>query len=258
MSTVAVAVVRDEADIITRTIDQIASQVDHVIVADNGSTDGTREILADRGVQVIDDDCRAFLQAEKVTALAQIAGSTGATWVVPFDADEMWFAPPGTTIAEVLKDTPAEVNAVGAVFFNHVATDTDDMAEPDPVKRLQWRELHNGDLMRVAARVTPDLTIEDGNHFVFHGDRLSFAWPRFVVRHYSLRSFDQFSAKARKCVEGIRRAGLHPAIAAHWREWADAVDSANPDEALRAIWDERLHRDPEGDFALTCDPAEVR
>ena len=42
MTVTAVTVVRDEADIIETTLRHTATQVDHIIAADNGSADGTR------------------------------------------------------------------------------------------------------------------------------------------------------------------------------------------------------------------------
>lgn len=246
----AIAVVRDEADIIETTVRQMQAQVDAVFVMDNGSTDGTTDILHDLGVTVIVDNERAFYQAAKVTKLAGWARNAGAEWVVPFDADEWWTAPPGQSISSVLRAQANTVDAVGAVFWNHVPTTADDTGVSNPVDRMRHRELGNGSMLRVACRTSPNLTIEDGNHFVFYGNEMAFAWPQLVVRHYSLRSFDQFCAKARKCVEGLRDARLHPAIAAHWREWEPIID--DPD-ALGAVWESKV-RDP-NDFTLIEDPA---
>lgn len=255
----AIAVVRDEADIIEQTVRQLLDNVDRVIVADNGSTDGTRQILDRLGCYVVNDDCRGFYQAEKVTRLAHMAREMGARWVVPFDADEMWYAPPGRAIRDVLDAQPDQVRAVGAVFWNHVPTDLDDPAEPDPIKRMRWREMRNGDLLRVACRTHPDLVIEDGNHFVSYGPpanaqwpAIEFPWPQLAVRHYSLRSHTQFAGKVRKVTEGLAAADLHPAIAGHWREWAPLAD--NPD-ALAAVWESMVRRNPADDFTLTEDPA---
>lgn len=254
MAVFAVAVVRDEADIIARTVTQMAEQVDHVVVADNGSTDGTRDILNDLGIEVRGDRVRGFYQAHKITRLALEASERGADWVVPFDGDEMWYAPPGRTIADVLASQPADIDVVGAVFWDHVATDDDDLDEPDPIRRMVWREMGNGGLLRIAARCKPGLIIEDGNHFASYGDDpFSFAWPQLAVRHFSLRSLKQFKAKARKCIDGLNAADLHPAIADHWRSWAPAVEAG--DEALEAIWNQRLHLNPERDYSLIRDPA---
>lgn len=250
----AVAVIRDEVDIVARTVGHLSSQVDRIIVADNGSTDGTRDILRDLGVDVIDDDVRAFYQAAKVTHLARKACAEGATWVVPFDADELWQAPPGQTIRTVLEAQPPDVKAVGAVFWDHVPTDADDPTITDPIERLGWRQMRNGPLLRVAARAHPEMVIEDGNHFVSHDDGFLFAWPQLAVRHYSLRSFDQFAAKVDKVTEALAVADLHPAIATHWRQWAHAA--GNP-VAARALWEGRVHRNPADDFTLTYDPPEV-
>src|SRR5690348_3868981 len=82
--------VRNEADIIERSIKQLWSQgVDRIVVLDNGSTDGTTEILQDLNVSVIYDAEATFLQRQRMTELTESHARLDE-WVVPFDADEMW------------------------------------------------------------------------------------------------------------------------------------------------------------------------
>src|SRR4051812_46619587 len=88
--------VKDEADVIEGTIRHMADEVDQLLVADNGSTDGTRDILVKLALElqftVVDDPDPGYEQSRKMSALAELAASHGATWIVPFDADELWLA----------------------------------------------------------------------------------------------------------------------------------------------------------------------
>ena len=43
----------------------------------------------------------------------------GATWVLPFDADEFWIDPLGATIAEVLNSQSPEISMIYAGVFKH-------------------------------------------------------------------------------------------------------------------------------------------
>ncbi len=70
--------------------------VDRLVIADNGSTDGTRTVL--RRLASIDERVKwldasgPYLQAEIVTGLAREAWRDGADWILPNDADEFfWF-----------------------------------------------------------------------------------------------------------------------------------------------------------------------
>lgn len=102
---VGVAVVKDEADIIEPTIRHMATQVDGIIVADNRSTDGTRQILdrlaGELPVTVVDDPEVGYYQSRKTTDMLHLARAAGAEWCVPFDADEIAYSPFGR-IADVL------------------------------------------------------------------------------------------------------------------------------------------------------------
>src|SRR5690242_17110689 len=95
VTTYAITMVKDEADIVATTVGVMLEQCDGVIVADNNSTDGTRDLLADLARQhktltVLDDPEVASYQAKKMTNLAHFARERGATWAIPFDADEYW------------------------------------------------------------------------------------------------------------------------------------------------------------------------
>ncbi len=79
--------VRDESDIVRQNIDfHLAQGVDFIVATDNGSTDGTRDILADyerRGVlHLIDEPGRDYRQGEWVSRMALIARERfGADWI---------------------------------------------------------------------------------------------------------------------------------------------------------------------------------
>jgi glycosyltransferase involved in cell wall biosynthesis len=98
---VALMIVRNEANILPIAIGHLlyTTNVDRLIVADNGSSDGTRSILA-RAVKIDDrvrwtDASGPFDQQSIVTGLAGDAYRSGATWLLPTDADEFhWLKAP--------------------------------------------------------------------------------------------------------------------------------------------------------------------
>lgn len=169
MSTAAILRVKDEADIITSTIRHLSGQVDEIIVADNLSTDGTRELLHDLTdglpLVVVHDDVYAHYAGVVYTSLAQQALGRGHEWVVPCDADEIWFAP-GSTLRARLAAATRRTRFVSAFLYNHVTTALDEPDEADPVVRVGWRkrEPMSQQWRRIACRLRADLEIAQGNH----------------------------------------------------------------------------------------------
>ncbi len=79
MSVVGVSTVKDEADVVEWTLRHMADEVDSLVVADNGSRDGTREILAwladELPLTVVDDPEVGYYQSRRITRLADEAAA---------------------------------------------------------------------------------------------------------------------------------------------------------------------------------------
>lgn len=243
MVTVGITMVRDEADIIEATVRRMAAQVDHVLVADNLSTDDTIGILGEleaNGIcRVVNDDDPAYRQAQKMTHLAQLARELfDADWIVPFDADEVWYSPNGDRVADALDElVPHNQHVVAAEVFDHVPTGVDS-DEPDPFVRMGWRRTERLSLPKVACKWRPDLRIDQGNHGASYDAFAPAVFaPLLVVRHFPYRSAEQFVRKARNGAAAYRAAGnaIHADVGAHWRQWGDLLE-AEGEEAVANIF----------------------
>lgn len=245
--------VRDEADIVADTVGWMARQVDHVIVADNGSKDGTREILEGLGVEVVDDPDPAYYQAFKMTNLARRARELGAEWVVPFDADEVWLASPGR-IKGLLNGLPPEALICEAALFDHVPTSQDEPGSP--VEQIRWRRAAPAPLRKVAVRAREDLSIHQGNHSASF-DRVEFpirVSGHLEVRHFPYRSEEQFVRKARNGSAAYAATDLPDSVGAHWRQYGRTIEEEG-EEALTAHFYRWFYSaDPEADSELIRDP----
>lgn len=238
----AVCMVKDEADIVEVTVGHMTRQVDYVLVADNGSTDGTRDILEGLGVEVIDDPEPGYFQSRKMTALALQAAAAGAEWVVPFDADEFWAVKEGR-IADVLSELPPEAKVAEAGVLDHVATDGPGLSP--------WRRAEVLPLRKVACRPHPDLKIAQGNHHaIYRGDPHPLTVTGLLeIRHWPHRSPEQMIRKARNGAAAYAATNLNESYGAHWRQWGTLTD-----EQLREVFFEHYHSaDPEAD-GLIYDP----
>ncbi len=116
------SVVRNEADIIRLTVlHHLAVGLDRLLIIDNGSTDGTDCVLCqlsrDSRVEWSRDE-GVFRQGEMLTTLARRAAAQGADWVIPFDADEFWYAPQ-SNIRRVLESPTAAALRVRIVDRFH-------------------------------------------------------------------------------------------------------------------------------------------
>lgn len=252
VTVIAIAMVKDEADIIASTVLQMLGHVDEIIVADNRSTDGTREILEALPVTVIDDPELAYYQSRKMSALAEVALDKGAHWVVPFDADEYWTSGWGP-IKSVLHSHDAEHGVVTAELFDHVATGMDE-DDPDPVRRLKWRRPYALPLPKVACRTAPGLVIAQGNHSAHHPIPAAVTEsPAFTVHHFPYRSVAQVIRKVRNGAAAYAASTLPADMGAHWRQWGAFSDEQIEQLYLKWYWRKNPKRplDIDGE----CQPA---
>ena len=233
-----VAMVRDEIDVIGATLDHLLSQgVDRVLVADNGSVDGTRELLeerarSDRRVVVGVDPVVPYYQAEKMTWLAHRAWRAGADWVIPFDADEWWFAK-SRGLAEHLRTRP---ESVIYAHLHHMVP-----REPDPADLAGAEfvlDATPGQVGKVAFRSHPLARVERGNHAV---SRVGQVGSSLHIAHAIYRGPGQVMRKVRQGTQAAELTGDD--ISELTPHWASA--SVLGDDEVTGMWTRISRGQPE-------------
>jgi hypothetical protein len=226
---VAVSMFRDEADVAQHVVEHLLGEgVDKIVVADNRSTDGTREILESLPVTVVDDSEVGYYQSAKITHLVHEHCTTG-DWVIPFDADELWTGDTDT-LAGALATATADV--LIAPVYDYIPQPSDDPDEADPFTRIRWRLDRPEQFPVMAFRYHPEAVVKQGAHDLVHPGVRS---PGLWVDHFQYRSWQQFCRKLRNGREAYASSNLPAWEGAHWRTWG-ALD----DEALRVHWDALL------------------
>lgn len=264
------SIVRDEVDIIAQQLRHVAAQgVDGILVVDRMSTDGTEVILDE-----IDLPCRlvieqwyedAWWQGRRMTEACNQAVELGAEWIIPFDADELFYHPDGRPLADVLAAAPGD--AVGARLTHHFCTgqdlprmqriDAEHSVERTPFETMQFRKREASNLPKSIVRWRRGMVMWEGNHGVAGVANRPLDLG-IEVRHFPYRSEEQ---TIRKIVSGSRALALTTLpsyVGEHWRAMGAAYDEHGED-AIRAWYREGLYYlNPYDDAAgLVFDPARI-
>lgn len=263
----AIAMMRDEADVAGAVVAHLfAHGVDRILVNDNNSVDGTGDILRAAGATVFDDPERGYYQDRKMSALATVAYEMGADWVLPFDADEIFYPtacpehPHGgaaldsafcpsysggvcpseiSTLAEFFATCTADV--IEARGWDHIAT----ACNPGPFSPDR-REAQQK-LPKVAFRACVSPYVHMGNHDVDRHHGLPVRVGGLSYRHFQYRSLEQYVRKVRNGREAYEASDLHYNYGTHWR-----VAGAKSDAELAEDW-AQMCAEP----GLIFDPAPV-
>ena len=248
---VLVMTVRDEADILAANLDfHFAHGIDFAVIADNGSTDGTRDLLAagQRAGRLAweDEPDPAYHQHAWMTRLARRAREEfGADWIVCSDADEFWQTDAGDLkdfiarqAAPILRcarrnEVRVRPDADGADAGAFLAQRYAPVLRPrhwtQPSAERSARELSDpavpgivfhAEAPKVLARADLVAAVRQGNHDV---DTTRWAWRSapagLVIRHFPIRTGAQFAAKVRAGGAAYTRTDFPANVGWHWRHW---------------------------------------
>jgi Glycosyl transferase family 2/Methyltransferase domain len=253
MQVFGLMIVRNEADIVrVNVLHHLAVGVDRFLIVDNGSEDGTDQILHDlsRGGRVAFTRFSGpYRQAEITTQLALEAYRRGADWVIPIDADEFWYAP-GGDLRGVLTESIA--GALGVQVVNFIQRMEQREASADALLHMTWRAPKPvGPLDRVQqlvcnranafvemmyppkwiSRASLALHIGVGNHEVMGVPGPFEETDAIVCLHAPLRSRSVFHAQVAHARRAVEAGNLKTW---HWERWKQLAEKGELDLEWRA------------------------
>lgn len=211
MKFIVTVMVRDEVDIIALMIEHhLAQGADLIIATDNGSVDGTTEVLqdyADLGVlELHHDPVFRKQQHAVVTGMARRAFTAhNADWVINADADEFWVPyDRRLTLRTALEAIPSSLDAFTVPVTNLVGPPA---MRGSGIDRLLWRDQRTpGQLQAIGIfaqptadavhRGDPDIVVSQGNHFVsLKSDGQPDDAFALEVLHLPWRSLEQYERR---------------------------------------------------------------
>lgn len=211
LSALAISMVKNEADVIEACIRHNLHYVDLFVAIDNGSTDGTRQILEALRAEglpllIIDDPVFGYYQSEKTTEVyRRVVPVFQPDLVYLLDADEFIRAPNRQALESVLRKVPIGGQAL-LPWMTHIPdpqSTTQQMLE-DPLGGAPWRRkreepLYHKAVIRRDPKDDATLVVEQGNHAIRMGDGRTVPTVGIQgahVTHLPVRTVDQVNVKA--------------------------------------------------------------
>ena len=210
MSALAIAMVKNEADIIEAFVRHNLHFVDLFIVIDNLSTDGTREILQalrreGLPLLVFDDPVFGHFQSEKVTHVYRmVAPVFQPDLVYLLDADEFLRAPSRNALEALLGELqPGSVALLPWTTYLPAPERPAEQVRADPLgamtrRRRREEPTYYKAVIRRRAQDDGVLVIEQGNHaarLATGGGLPTLTLQGAALAHFPVRGVDQLSAK---------------------------------------------------------------
>lgn len=205
MRVVAIGMVRNEIDIVEAFVRHALAQFDHLVVLDNGSHDGTLDVLRSLqreglALDVVEDTELGKRQSERTTRLMRehAVARQCADWILPIDADEFPVLGPGG----LGEPESSGCLPISIPWRSYVPDVSDDASERNPVLRIRYRLRTEGwRWVKVAIprglAEQPGAGIGEGNHSFHIGEREveTRASEGCFLGHFPIRGPGQYQAK---------------------------------------------------------------
>lgn len=243
---------RDEGDIIEAWLNHHLPYFDHLVITDNGSVDGTREILEGfkdavngqikgKYVEIIDEPEIGYQQNKWVERMMDKCKDVGCKWVVNSDADEFWQCD-----FKQLIEKNMDMNSIAVRCRLYVPTAKDDKAIKSPIERMKYytttgRNIHEAECLRCWHKLIINMdrfdSIEIGNHMAFFkGSKKNVvADVGNRIDHYPFRSWEQYRSKVINGGEAYLLSKLSKEYGNHWRRRYDHYYKDNI-VGLKKLW----------------------
>jgi glycosyltransferase involved in cell wall biosynthesis len=234
-----ITMVRNEIDVIEFCIEHHLSQgLDYIFICDNGSIDGTYEYLLEKSKNdsriVLSRELGEFHQKLIINNLSNKAYENGCDWVIPFDADELWFSTntlkkdlenvKEASVRIEMKNFVQNFEVINPVNNTYLKTkwrlpDNSKPVDLDKVIAGTQSMIENPAFFKFIIRTSPTLVIAPGAHQYTGQNDTAYMGKEFNAYHIPLRSYKALQIKAEQG-QRLIDAGYHPTHGWHLQRYA--------------------------------------